>query len=129
VTGAAPVSVLVSFAAVRERPQGTGPGRSSRSQAALTRRERTPTDLESVLGASPQEFESLILRLEASRHRYGVTKVNSSDEVLDSLRTVVMGPVGHILPPLLPEHGRALPPRRPHHAMKAALPPTQTRAE
>jgi hypothetical protein len=28
----------------------------------LTYRERTSTDLESVLGATPQEFESLILR-------------------------------------------------------------------
>ena len=48
--GTAPVSVLVSFAAVRERPRRTGPGRSSRSQTALTYRERTSTDLESVLG-------------------------------------------------------------------------------
>ena len=60
--GAAPVSVLVSFAAVRRRPRRTGPGRGSRSQTTLTYRERTPTDLESVLGATPQEFESLILR-------------------------------------------------------------------
>jgi hypothetical protein len=45
-----------------------------------------------VLGATPQEFESLILRQEASRPGYGVTKVHSSDEMLDSLRTVVMGP-------------------------------------
>jgi hypothetical protein len=49
--GAAPVSVLVSFAAVRERPQRTGPGRSSRSQTVLTCRERTSTDLESVLSS------------------------------------------------------------------------------
>ena len=46
--GGAPVSVLVSFAAVRERPQRTGPGRSSRSQTAPTYGERTSTDLESV---------------------------------------------------------------------------------
>ena len=51
-TGAAPVSVLVSFAAVRECPQRTGPGLSSRSQTALTCRERVPTDLESVWGDS-----------------------------------------------------------------------------
>ena len=46
---AAPVSVLVSFAAVRERPQRTGPGRNSRSQTGMICLERTPTDLESVL--------------------------------------------------------------------------------
>jgi hypothetical protein len=40
----APVSVLVSFAAGRERPRRTGPGRSSRSQTALACRERTPAD-------------------------------------------------------------------------------------
>jgi hypothetical protein len=51
--GTAPVSVLISFAAVRERPRRTGPGRSSRSQTALTCRERTPADLESVWGAYP----------------------------------------------------------------------------
>ena len=54
---AAPVSVLVSFAAVRERPQRTGPGRSSRSQTALTCHERTPTDLESVLAATLTDLE------------------------------------------------------------------------
>jgi len=35
-TGTAPVWVLIAFAAVRERPQWAGPGRSSRSQTALT---------------------------------------------------------------------------------------------
>jgi len=48
--GAAPVSVLVTFAEVRERTRRTGPGRSSRSQITLTCRERTSTDLESVWG-------------------------------------------------------------------------------
>jgi hypothetical protein len=62
----APVLVLVSFAAVRGSPQRTGLGRSSRSQTTLTCHERTYTDLESVLGASPQEFESLILRQRSS---------------------------------------------------------------
>lgn len=38
-----------SFAAVRASAKA-GPGRSSRSQTALTYRERTPTDLESVFG-------------------------------------------------------------------------------
>jgi hypothetical protein len=47
------------------------------------------------LGASPQEFESLILRQEASRPGYGVAKVRSLDELLDLLRTVVMGPPRH----------------------------------
>src|SRR6267154_834396 len=61
-TGPAPVSVLVSFAAVRGRTRRTGPGRSSRSQTMLTCRECTSTDLESVLGAMPREFESRILR-------------------------------------------------------------------
>ena len=60
--GAAPVSVLVSFAAVQGRPRRTGPSRSYRSQTALTYSERTSADLESVLGASPREFESRILR-------------------------------------------------------------------
>jgi hypothetical protein len=58
--GAAPVSVLVSFAEVRGRPRRTGPGRSSRSQTGLICRERTSTDLESVLGVSPRESESRI---------------------------------------------------------------------
>jgi hypothetical protein len=58
--GAAPVSVLVSFAEVRGSPRRTGPGRSSRSQTTLTYRERTSTDLESVSG-NPGEFESRIL--------------------------------------------------------------------
>src|SRR5467141_49261 len=61
-TGPAPVSVLVSFAEVRGRTRRTGPGRSSRSQTMLTCHERTSTDLESVLGAMPREFESRILR-------------------------------------------------------------------
>ena len=42
-TEAALVSVLVSFATVRERPRKTRPGRSSRSQTALTYRERPQT--------------------------------------------------------------------------------------
>jgi hypothetical protein len=33
-----------------------------RSQTVLAYREHPPADLESVLGATPQEFESLILR-------------------------------------------------------------------
>jgi hypothetical protein len=48
--------------------------------------------LESVLGATPQEFESLILRQEAFRPGYGVTKVHFSDELWVSLPTVTMGP-------------------------------------
>lgn len=58
--GAAPVSVLVSFAAVQGRPRKTGPGRSSRSRTMLTCRERAPTDLESVLGVSRRESGSRI---------------------------------------------------------------------
>ena len=57
------VSVLVSFAAVQACPQGTGLGRVASSQTVLGCREHPPpADLESVLGATPQEFESLILR-------------------------------------------------------------------
>jgi hypothetical protein len=59
-TGAAPVSVLVLFAEVRGRPRRTGPDHSSRSQTTLTCRERTSTDLESVLGVSPRESGSRI---------------------------------------------------------------------
>src|SRR5947208_14458864 len=54
--GTAPVSVLVSFAAVRGRSRRTGPGRSSRSQTTLTCREPTPTDLESVSGPRPSRL-------------------------------------------------------------------------
>jgi hypothetical protein len=50
--GAAPVSLLVSFAAVRGRPQRIGLGHSSRSQTILTCRERTPADLGSMWGDS-----------------------------------------------------------------------------
>jgi hypothetical protein len=56
-TGAASVSVLVSFAKVRGRPRRTEPGRSFRSQTTLTCRERTSTDLESGLGDSGRENE------------------------------------------------------------------------
>ena len=42
--------------------RGPDQDRNSRSQTALICHERTPTDLESVLGGPPQEFESLILR-------------------------------------------------------------------
>ena len=49
-TGAASVSVLVSFAEVQGRPGRTAPDHNSRSQTTLTCRERTSTDLESVLG-------------------------------------------------------------------------------
>jgi hypothetical protein len=56
------VSFLVSFSYVRPGSPGhSGPCRR-RSQTVTTRGERGPTDLESVLGATPQEFESLILR-------------------------------------------------------------------
>ena len=85
-TRTAPVSVLVSFAAVRERPQRTGAGRSSRSQTTLAHRERTPADLESVLGATPQEFESLILRHreQQRRSRAGLARLVSHTRGLSS---------------------------------------------
>jgi hypothetical protein len=55
---------------------GTGPGRSCRSQTALTQHERSPvTDLESVLGATPREFESRILRSSDQARRQTASSV------------------------------------------------------
>lgn len=71
--GTAPVSVLVSFAAVQERPQRTGPGLSSRSQTAPTCRERTSTDLESVLGRCLRSLIALILTNLGQREWRGCT--------------------------------------------------------
>jgi hypothetical protein len=58
----AAVSFVVSFAVIRERPlRPTGHGHPwSRTLPAC--REREGAHLESVLGATPQEFESPILR-------------------------------------------------------------------
>jgi hypothetical protein len=80
--GAAPVSVLVSFAEVRGRPRRTGPGRSSRSQTTLTCRERTSTDLESVLAAtakSPEKWNPT----DSSSIQYGLTRRQDGATVSD----------------------------------------------
>ena len=56
------VPFLVSFSYVLRHPARTTQNRRPRSRTLLTDAERRPTNLESVLGATPQEFESLILR-------------------------------------------------------------------
>jgi hypothetical protein len=60
--GLALVSVLVSFASVQAHPQGTGRVEIPQVCTVAGLGEHTPADLESVLGATPQGFESLILR-------------------------------------------------------------------
>src|SRR5215831_1854058 len=58
----AAVSFVVSFAEIRERPlRPTGHGHP-RSRTVPACHERWGAHLESVLGATPQEFESPILR-------------------------------------------------------------------
>jgi hypothetical protein len=58
----AAVSFVVSFAEIRERPlRPTGHGHP-RSRTGTACGERWGAQLESVLGATPQEFESPILR-------------------------------------------------------------------
>jgi hypothetical protein len=52
------VSFLVSFSYVRPGSPGHSRPCRRRSQTVTTGGERGPTDLESVLGATPQEFES-----------------------------------------------------------------------
>jgi hypothetical protein len=72
-SGQCVVSVLVSFTPVRRRsPVVTGSGlRSSRTVADAG--ERRSALLESVLGATPQEFESPILRhADQGKHRPSV---------------------------------------------------------
>jgi hypothetical protein len=56
------VSFVVSFSYVRPGSPGHSRPCQRRSQTATTDGEHGSTDLESVLGATPQEFESLILR-------------------------------------------------------------------
>jgi hypothetical protein len=55
------------FAAVQERPQRTGPDRSSSSQTTLTCGERTPTDLESVLATPAAVRIAQVIPLTAGR--------------------------------------------------------------
>jgi hypothetical protein len=61
------VSVSVSFTAVHGRPSNTTRSRLCRSRTVLTTAEHRPTDLESVLGATPRGFESRILRASDQR--------------------------------------------------------------
>jgi hypothetical protein len=56
------VSVLVSFASVQHRPRGTGRVEITQVRTVADPGEHTPADLESVLVATPREFESRILR-------------------------------------------------------------------
>ena len=56
------VSFIVSFSYVRRHPAHTTRDRQPRSRTLLNYGEPKPTDLESVLGASPRGFESRILR-------------------------------------------------------------------
>jgi hypothetical protein len=56
------VSFLVSFVVARERSGCTFSGGGPWSQTLVTQGERGCADLESVLGETPQEFESPILR-------------------------------------------------------------------
>lgn len=58
----AAVSVVVSFAAVRRRPVEGGSHRPDPVGRLVDRAGQTVSDLESVLGETPQGFESLILR-------------------------------------------------------------------
>ncbi|MDB4873182.1 MAG: hypothetical protein JWL97_4186 [Gemmatimonadales bacterium] len=70
------VSFLVSFTYVRDRSQPYPAARWRRSRPLLTCRERTGAELESVLGASPREFESRILRVsEQAQRRAGTRRV------------------------------------------------------
>jgi hypothetical protein len=57
VKGTRPVSVLVSFTKFDDVRRLPLEGEDPRSQALLTLRERSSTDLESVLGVSPRESE------------------------------------------------------------------------
>jgi len=50
------------FATVRNRSAHTAEDTQPRSRTVMTYREPRPADLESVLEAAPQEFESPILR-------------------------------------------------------------------
>ena len=54
------VSNLVSFTGVQRRPAPTAFTATCRSRTVVDLAGRTAADLESVLGATPQEFESLI---------------------------------------------------------------------
>ena len=56
------VSFVVSFSYVRRRSARTTEDGQPRSRTLLNRGEPRRADLESVLGASPREFESRILR-------------------------------------------------------------------
>src|SRR5579875_269581 len=56
------VSFAVSFSYVRTRPARTAYNGQPKSRTLLSYAEPSPTDLESVLGATPREFESRILR-------------------------------------------------------------------
>lgn len=58
----AAVSVLVSFASVQHHPRRTGRVEIPQARTVAGLSEHTSADLESVLGVTPREFESRILR-------------------------------------------------------------------
>jgi hypothetical protein len=72
---------LVSFSYVRPGSPGHSRPCRRRSQTATTRGEHRPTDLESVLGATPQEFESLILRHVGVRLRLDLVRLRCLREL------------------------------------------------
>ena len=61
-SGQCPVSVLVSFTPVRRRSPASACSCSRRPRTVVNAGERRAALLESVLGATPQEFESPIFR-------------------------------------------------------------------
>jgi hypothetical protein len=67
------VSFAVSFTAVQTGAGGYVRAAATNQRAQPNRAERTSADLESVLGATPQEFESLILRSSDQGKRRSVT--------------------------------------------------------
>ena len=82
------VSFLVSFSYVRPGSSGHSRPCHRRSQTATTHGEHGPTDLESVLVATPREFESRILRFcdQALVSATGLTSTGYSDEGVRALR-------------------------------------------
>ncbi|MCW2913915.1 MAG: hypothetical protein JWN52_1983 [Actinomycetia bacterium] len=72
----ATVSFVVSFAYVRNRSGPYRMARRRRSHPLTTCSERADAELESVLGASPHEFESRILRQpDQAKHEAGAQRV------------------------------------------------------
>jgi hypothetical protein len=76
------VSVLVSFTSVRRRSQHRSAPTSTPERTTLDAPERSCSDLESGLGASPRGFESRILR-----HSDGIKPDTVRKRINRTLRT------------------------------------------